>query len=232
MKSVIVDNRIHKDEEVYLKKLGFNIIKSPSSDLLYEAISGHPDILLNVLSKNKILVHKDMPENFINLLTSQGIDVYLSSVSLNSKYPKDIILNAVNLKKYFIHTLNFTDSNLLELVKGKKIIKVKQGYSKCSTAVVRENAVITSDAGIYLALLKEGFDVLLLPPGDIILPGLDYGFIGGCCGLLDADTLAFYGNLDYYQYGKEVLNFLEKHSVKPVYLREGKLYDRGSIFLI
>lgn len=69
---------------------------------------------------------------------------------------------------------------------------------------------MTSDIKIGKILKENNIDVLLLPPGDIILPGLDYGFIGGTCGLLDNNTLAFYGNLNTYKYGDEVLFFFEK----------------------
>ena len=58
---------------------------------------------------------------------------------------------------------------------------------------------------------EENIDVLLLPPGDIILPGLNYGFIGGGCGLIEEGLLAFYGHLDNYLYRNEVKVFLKKH---------------------
>ncbi len=96
-------------------------------------------------------------------------------------------------------------------------------FRKCSDDQRYENRKI---------LKENNIDVLLLPPGDIILPGLDYGFIGGTCGLLDNNTLAFYGNLNMYKYGDKVLNFLKKHNVKPIFLSRGKLIDRGSIFCI
>ena len=52
-------------------------------------------------------------------------------------------------------------------------------------AVVSNKAIITSDKVIAHEAKKVDLDVLLIPPGDIILPGLDYGFIGGCCGLIE-----------------------------------------------
>ena len=109
---------------------------------------------------------------------------------------------------------------------------MKQGYTKCSTCIVNNHAAITSDVSIAKALNVEGVDVLLLPSGDILLPGLNYGFIGGATGLLCDNVLAFYGHLDHYLYGKEVLKFLNKHKVEPVFLRNGKLIDRGSIFRV
>src|SRR3712207_6103016 len=123
------------------------------------------------------------------------------------------------------HYLNYTDKNLLSLIKlsNKKLINTKQGYTKCSTAIVNDSAIITSDKNIAKSLQKENIDILLLPPGDIILPGLNYGFIGGACGLIEKNILAFYGSLECYAYGKEVLSFLKKHKVEPIFLSEGKL---------
>lgn len=230
MKLVIVDYRIDIDEIQVLKTLGYDVLSCPPSRNLYEAINGHPDILLHIMSNKDILVHKDMEIDFINKLKAYNKNVFFSKNSLESRYPKDIMLNAVNIDNFFIHNLKFTDETLRNHVKNKKLINVKQGYTKCSTALISDSAIITSDTSIAKAMYNEGFDVLLIPPGDIILPGLNYGFIGGCCGLLEKNILAFYGDLNFYAYGYEIINFLKKHKVEPVFLRNGKLVDRGSLF--
>jgi hypothetical protein len=232
VKNVLVDYRITETEEINLYKLGYHSIKVPPSKVLYEAVSGHPDMLLHKLTSEEILVHKSMPKNFINTLISFNYKVMTTHKGLCDSYPNDILLNAVNLDTLFMHNLKYTDPVLLKAVRGKKQINVKQGYTKCSTAIINNKAVITSDICISKALNHEGVDVLLLPPKDILLKGLDYGFIGGSCGLLDGGTLAFYGNLQKYKYGNEVLNFLLKHDVKPVYLSDENLIDRGTIISI
>ncbi|KYH35503.1 hypothetical protein CLTEP_04420 [Clostridium tepidiprofundi DSM 19306] len=232
MKHVLVDFRIDSEETNSLEKLNYNIIKCPPCNRLYEAVCGHPDMLLHKIDYENIIVHKDMPSHFINLLKKLNYNVIKSHSILKPIYPHDILLNAVNLHDYFIHKLYNTDIVLKKFVKNKTLINVKQGYTKCSTAIVTDTAIITSDPSINAALSNTKIDILFLPPGDILLPGLDYGFIGGTCGLLDDNHLAFYGNLKYYKYGKEVIKFLEKHNVEPVFLREGKLVDRGSIFRI
>lgn len=206
------------------------MILCPSSPLLYPAVCGHPDMLLHIMDDKNIILHKNMDKEFVELLKNFGINVILSSNSLKDKYPTDIMLNVLNIGDIFMHKLNYTDPTLLSFIKHKKLLDTNQGYSKCSTAIVSENAVITSDMKIGKILKENYIDVLLLPPGDIILPGLDYGFIGGTCGLLDNNTLAFYGNLNMYKYGDMVINFLKKHNVKPIFLSRGKLIDRGSIF--
>jgi hypothetical protein len=232
MKKAFVDFRISDAERINLERLDVEVLTVPPCEVLYEAICGHPDVLLHIVDDKTILVHKDMSLDFVSKLKTFDIDIILSKESLTSSYPGDIILNAVSLHTIFLHNLEFTDHNLLQLNKHKKLINTKQGYTKCSTAIVSKNAVITSDQSIAKALITENIDVLVLPPGDILLPGLDYGFIGGSCGLIDKNTIAFYGSLNNYAYGKEVLNFLKKHKVQYYYLSDGKLIDRGSILTI
>lgn len=232
MKYAIVDFRTSEEEKRNLSKFGLNILICPPSALLYDAICGHPDILLHIVNKQTIMVHKDMNIDFVDKLKSLGLKIIFSKTSLSRNYPNDIILNSININNLFVHNLKFTDSNLINYIANKKTINVRQGYTKCSTAIVTESAIITSDKSIASALSKENVDVLLLPPGDIELPGLDYGFIGGSSGLIDTHTMAFFGDLNYYIYGKKVKEFIEKHNVEAVFLREDKLIDRGSIFVI
>ena len=229
MKNFFVDYRISEEELFNLNKLGCNIIKCPRCGLLYEAVDGHPDMLLNLTGEKSLVAHRDMDRDFIDYLGLLGFDVTLTKESIKGSYPGDVILNAVNLPGLFIHNLGCTDGNLMSAADGKKLVNVNQGYTKCSCAVVSGHALITSDKSIQKALEGTDVDVLLLPPGDIVLTGLDYGFIGGTCGLIDEKHMAFYGDLSFYSYGKEVQDFLKKHDVEPVYLRRGKLADRGSI---
>ena len=231
MKNLIVDFRIHNDESEYLNSLGYKLLVCPPSNLLYEAVCGHPDMLMNILG-NDIIVHKDMNNEFIQNLKLLNYNVYKSNLSLQMLYPNNVILNSLNLGNLFIHSIKYTDTNILRFLKSKKIIDVKQGYTKCSTCIINNHAIITSDISIAKALTLEKIDVLLIPPGDILLPDLNYGFIGGATGLIEENVIAFYGHLDHYLHGKEILKFLNKHKVEPVFLRNGKLIDRGSIFRI
>jgi len=231
MKNVIVDYRIHNEEKEYLISRGYNMLICPPSNHLYEAVCGHPDMLMCIL-ENNIIVHKDMNNEFIRNLVLQNYKVYKSKSTLKMEYPYNICLDSLIVGNIFVHLVKFTDTALLSIAKDKKLINVKQGYTKCSTCIVNDHAVITSDVSIAKVLTLEKIDVLLIPPGDILLPGLDYGFIGGATGLLEYNVLAFYGHLDHYLYGKEILTFLKKHKVEPAFLRNGKLIDRGSIFRI
>ncbi|AGX43715.1 DUF6873 family GME fold protein [Clostridium saccharobutylicum] len=230
-----VDYRISSEELDALLQLKLNPILVPKCPKVYEAIDGHPDIQLNILknnSKNKIIIQKDIPNCFKKILEANSINYIVSKSSLSNTYPYDIILNSLILDNHFIHNLKYTDENLLKSQSLKVHINVPQGYTKCSILPIRENALITSDKGIFNILKNYNFDILLLPPGDILLPSLNYGFIGGVGGMISNNEMAFFGNLDYYKWGNEIKDFLFKYDVAPVYLRNGKLIDRGSLLIL
>lgn len=241
MKNLIVDYRISCEEESTLKSLNYNIIKCPKCSSVSGTIDGHPDIQLNILKNNIIIAQNQIPTDFISLLQNLNYRVILTKNSLKIDYPDDIILNAVFTRTLLFHNLRYTDENLLDNLKANcnkyyqnelTLVNVKQGYTKCSTAVLGEEAFITSDKGIAKALALYGMDVLLLPAGDIMLPGMNYGFIGGCCGLIEDKVMAFYGDLKEYAFGDQVKQFLKSHKIEYVSLSRGKLIDRGSIFRI
>ena len=229
LNTTIIDYRSSDLEVSRLEKITDTILLSPKCASTYEAIDGHPDIQFVPLDTSTLLINKDIPNDFIQSLKSNNIDVLYSTNIIYGSYPTNIILNAVNLDSYFIHNLNFTDKTLLNHVKHKTLIDVKQGYTKCSTAVVSNTALITSDPSIMKSIKNTDLDALYIPPGDIILPGFDYGFIGGTCGLIDNNVLAFFGSLDRYEHKDDIYAFLKKHKVEPYFLNDSKLIDRGSI---
>lgn len=229
-----VDFRISLEEELNLSLLGLTPIKIPKSPSLYEAICGHVDIQLNILNKEKkqVIVQKDIPAEFLNTLIKNNISFIKSSSSLSSTYPYDIFLNAFISEGYFVHNLKYTDIALLNEVKNKTLVNVSQGYTKCSILPLKEKVIVTSDKSIYNALTPHGFDILLLPPGDILLPEMNYGFIGGVGGMISSNTLALFGELSHYKYGDKLEDFLKKHNINVLSLKKGKLVDRGSLFVL
>lgn len=230
-----VDYRITKEELLSLSKLDLKPILVPKCNDVYDAINGHPDIQLNVLkndSFNKIIIQRNISEKFKEILKLNDINYIVSKNTLSNTYPNDIILNSLILENYFIHTLKYSDENLLNSQNSKIHIDVPQGYTKCSILPVREKALITSDKGIFNSLKNYDFDILLLPPGDILLPSLNYGFIGGVGGMVSNNKMAFFGDLDSYTWGDRIKKFLFKYDVLPIALRKGKLIDRGSLFTL
>lgn len=229
-----IDYRSTEEEINNLINLGFNPIKVPKCCDVYDAINGHVDIQLNIIDKlNKhILVQKNIPKDFLDILKSNGIKYTLSKGTLGKTYPSNIILNALIIEGFFIHNLNYTDENLIYTQKSSIKVNVKQGYTKCSVLPLGNNALITSDNGLYKTLIKENMDVLLIPPGDILLPSLDYGFIGGTGGMISENKLALFGELEHYCFGNEIYKFLYKYDIEVIPLKRGKLIDRGSILTL
>lgn len=226
-----VDYRTTENEINSLKKLNYDVIKIPKDNNLYEAINGHTDIQLNILNKNTLIINKNINLSFKELLKTKNINFIESNSTLSSKYPSNISLNAYITDNYLVHNLKFTDKKILEYCKNKKTINVNQGYTKCSILPLREKVIITNDTGIYNTLKNENFDILLLPFGDIELSGFNYGFIGGVGGMISNDSMAFFGSLDNYAFGNEVKKFLYKYDIKPIYLSNTKLIDRGSLLV-
>ena len=170
---VIADCRLLHDEEDSLRSKGYDIIKCPLTTKVYEGISGHPDIQLCILEKGKILVHKDINNDFKASILASGAEIYESEASLTRAYPGDIILNALCTEKYFIHNLKYTDKRLKSMICEREMIDVNQGYTKCSILPINEKAFITNDPSIKLALKAYDIKDLLLPYGDILLPGFN-----------------------------------------------------------
>ena len=78
MKIIFVDSRIHCSEETSLNKLGYMVLKCPASPNLYNAVSGHPDMLMFIVSNNKIIVHKNIQKEFTDRLKELNINVIFS----------------------------------------------------------------------------------------------------------------------------------------------------------
>ncbi|MBQ8999245.1 MAG: hypothetical protein IJ086_11240, partial [Clostridium sp.] len=65
--------------------------------------------------------------------------------------------------------------------------------------------------------------------GHIDLFELNYGFIGGCSGLISDDELAFFGDITSHPDYNKILEFVISKNKKLVCLSSEKLLDLGSI---
>jgi hypothetical protein len=106
---------------------------------------------------------------------------------------------------------------------------VKQGYTKCSTAVVSDNAIITADDGIAKKASESGIDVLkIINSSSVLLRGYDYGFLGGTCGLHE-ETLYFCGDIAAHPDYNKISDFCSSHNTKIYSLSDHQLEDVGGI---
>lgn len=151
------------------------------------------------------------------------------------KYPENIILNFLFLNNTLYGKLSAIDKNLIDFCEENSIktVNINQGYARCSTLVLNEKSVITSDLSIEKALKKDGVEVLLISSGNIILDGYDYGFIGGASGKIDENTVVFLGNVTNHPDYRRIEIFCENHNISiKIICKDMPLTDIGGIVKI
>lgn len=230
----IVDGRIEKEIEQSLVELGLHVIKTIKCNEVEESISYHPDIVISPINYNTLVVAPNVFDYYKDILSSFNLDIIKGEKKLKCKYPHDIAYNVGRLSNIAIHNLNYTDEIVRYYLKKENIelINVKQGYSKCSLAVVGENAAITSDKPIFIKLTALGFNMLLIRSGNISLLGQKYGFIGGTGGSLSINEYMFAGSFSEHPDKENILKFLNKNKINPISLSSKKIVDIGTIITL
>ena len=226
---------ISKDATSAIKtfeNINIKTILTSSCELFDEPIKNHADMMFIHLGNEKCIAQRKN-EELVNKLTNTGFHVSLTKNIYNKKYPNDVGLNCVIIGKYLIGREESIDKTLLEFCDKEiiEIINVKQGYSKCSICIVNENSIITEDESIY-STLKNKFDVLKIESGSVSLNGYNYGFFGGCCGLIDKNLLAINGDIKLHKNHIQIVSFLRERKVDVFSVKSGFLEDVGSIMPI
>ena len=171
-----------------------NIFKELSIKVI-PVISQHADILCNYVGKSNFLVDNNQNKLCKFIEYNNGKSVIIENIK--SPYPNDCLLNFADIGDYIICNKTILTEQIVELLPNKPIIDVKQGYSKCSVCICGYNTIITDDISIYNAVLQyDNINSLLIEKGSVHINKYDYGFIGGCCGLIDKNTRLFtnFGN--------------------------------------
>lgn len=215
-----------------INKLGIKVIKTNQHNALPKAESYHADLQC-IHIDNEIVVSKNNTP-LIQQLEEYNINYTECINNLAANYPNCIRLCSALLDKFVLCNIKGTDKKVIELCEknNKVILNVNQGYAKCSTAIVSDNSIITSDESIYITARKHNIDVLKIQKGFIDLPGYNYGFIGGCCGKLSKDILAFTGKIENHPDYYNIRSFCKNYSVSILSLSNKRLLDIGGILPI
>lgn len=208
---------------------GVCAIPAPKTLSLPYRVNDHADMNCRPLGGKELLVFRDavLPPQ----LNEAGLHPVAAASTGGNRYPEDAALNALLISGFAFHKTDITDPRLKQALdmRGYTAIHVTQGYTACSTAIVDAFSLITADEKIAAAAEQAGFDVLKIAPGFIELPGYDYGFLGGACGKLGPDRLAFTGRLDRHPDSRRILDFLAARGITPVYLTDRPCFDCGGI---
>ncbi len=216
-----------------LKELGVHLIYTARDPRLPKPLQYHPDLQVCRLSLETLFVLKNsILLGSRNEFCCQISKVLETETEPEAHYPKDVLCSGVPFGKWLLGNPHTLDPAIMRKAneEGFSMISVRQGYAACAVCKVGEHAAITSDEGICRALQqKKEFDVLLIQPGSIELPGYDTGFLGGCCGKLEENLIAFTGALSCHPDGKKIKDFLNSHQIDIWELSEKTLLDTGGI---
>lgn len=218
------------DERIlsYFDRKGITVIKNAPNFSIDTAVSTHADMAVIHLGANRIITDQKQ-STLAEELASLGMTVLESESDIAGDYPNDVGLNFAFVGINILGKFGCADETLLKETDSYNKVDVKQGYCKCSVLVVRENAIITDDEGIYRKATEKGTDSLLISKGDISLDGHPYGFIGGASGKISKDTVLFFGNAEKHSDFQKISTFLAKHGCRYECTDKGALRDIGGI---
>ena len=212
-------------------ELAVKVVNVTQNKLLDAPVSLHADILANYVGKSLFLIDKHQTE-LCNFIKDNG-GKYVLIDDVKSPYPNDCLLNFADIGDYIICNKTILTENVVEFLPDKKIIDVKQGYTKCSVCICKHNTIITDDISIYNAVSQyDDIKSLLVEKGSVNILKYDYGFIGGCCGLVDKNVLLFNGDITSHSDFDKIKNFLYDNEVKYIDIKGKPLTDIGSIIPI
>lgn len=222
---IIIDKKLPEQAKQRLKDYG-ELYELESTNIVYSAISGHPDIFI-FQNDTKLIVAPNTPISLIEKLESNEINFEFGSENLGEKYPQTSVYNVAYGNGVFIGNNRYCDRKILELSEGKKWIQSKQSYARCNTLILDSDSIITSEK----SLKKDFNNTLIINNNEILLPEFDYGFIGGCAGIYKKEIF-FTGSLNKHSQGNDIREFCKQKGYTIVELSDGKLMDIGGIFFI
>ncbi|NLY45095.1 MAG: hypothetical protein GX053_03790 [Tissierella sp.] len=223
----------NSDKEIIdsLKKLKLNIIPTIKCLEVDESISYHPDIVIHPINHNTLVIAPNVFDYYKDALKNTNIKLIKGEKKLGVKYPDDIAYNIGRMKNIAIHNFDYTDEILKFYLnkEGLELINVKQGYTKCSMAIIDEVSCITADKPIYEILSKKGYSILFIEPGHIALERQKYGFIGGATGSYSKNMILFSGTLDLHPDKESIFEFIKGKNKTVHFLSKKNIVDIGTI---
>lgn len=230
--AALIDGRADKSMIHALEKYADAVLLLPQLPALSEPVSAHADMLIWRCGKT-VLTYDDyraLSPDIFTALRSLGYEIREITASPSQKYPTDVALNCAMLGKNIIANTKYCASEIKILAEqsGISLLHTNQGYAKCSTAIVSDSAIITSDASIAAVAAENGIDALAVSIGGVELPPYEYGFIGGASGS-DENNVFFCGNVDLHPDALRIREFCKKHQKDVVCLSDAPLSDVGTV---
>ncbi len=228
-----------------LEKAGVEVFKVNVNPKLSAPVASHPDCNLLQLDEGSFVCDKNLAPSLISYIQENDIVNYLTigwgtekfekvkvySECIKSPYPAEAAINVKRLKNSIVCNTSHVGKTIQAYAAKKDItlFHCNQGYVGCSSVLVAPNAAMTDDISVYDTFHRIGLDCLMLSKGQIKLSGYSYGFIGGCCGFIDKNLIAFNGKLSTHNDAEKIKSFLNKYNVSYIELTDSELTDIGGI---
>ncbi len=221
-----------------LKDLGFETIElGHYKNQTKNPEAAHPDMQMLKIDRTTMVLLKNnnsANEKITEKLKNTPVEIYYTEEEIGEfNYPDCVKLNVAVVGKYAIGNFKIGDAKVMRLIEqhGLEPINVKQGYAKCSSAVVGDSAVITSDESIVRGV-KGKIDCLKISSGGIALCERYGGFIGGASFLADKSTLVFMGDIKAHPDYINIKSFCLGHGVNVESLSADTLCDVGGVVIL
>ena len=213
--------------------LRYDVMRVPKCKGLSSPVSSHPDMLFSVIGERALLTdynYFESNKSFFDAILQKGVKITVSEKTLSEKYPSDVLFDAIKTDRLLVGNLKHVAPELF--LQGIKAIDVRQGYSLCSTLLMKD-AAVCADAGICKALADNGYNVLRISEGDVVLKGYGYGFIGGASAVLeDTKSVVFFGNVAAHRDGERIISFCKDAGYTACWKEELPLTDFGGVKVI
>lgn len=213
-----------------LEQRGCRCILAEPVSVLSGPVQHHTDLQMSHMGGREVLAAPEAPA-LQKKLEQAGFHLR-SGPPLQAGYPGEILYNVAFVGEYcFCGRKNPAYPIIQEICEyfNKLIVPVAQGYCRCNICAVNEHALLTEDPSIAQAAERCGLSVCMVSAGAVRLDGYPYGFLGGCCGKIGPDQLAFAGELEQHPDAERIQQFLTEHGVQAVSLQSGPLTDIGGI---
>lgn len=228
IRPVLLCGDIPKSAEDRLFSLGYDVRRLLPHPALSSPVACHPDMLMTRLPSGKLLI----PERYFHLyeafFSPFRENFVLCDEELSESYPHDTRYNALSIGGKLFGGKALA-SKLLDCY--PEVIRVAQGYTHCSAAVVGKG-VITADIPLYRALISHGIPALLISSGHIALKPYDTGFIGGASLTLSDKLTAFFGRIEDHPDHHIMRAFAEQQNATLLSLTHDPLADFGGGYLL
>ncbi len=189
-----------------------------------ERLSGHCDLMVMHLGGNILAVQDDKKSDCELINNIEMLSVEKPKLS---KYPYDAQLNMCIVGDHLIYNPKSSDCTVAGHINKTKLT-CRQGYTKCSIAVVDERSIITADKKIAASACGAGLAVLLVRENLTALDGFEHGFIGGASFKINRNKMAFTGIIEDEAERRSIERFLNERGIAALYLTEHRIFDIGS----